>query len=88
MAEPAEEAAEMTTPARVRVCAIPSMYANRAIPVVLNITATICNFKKENEQNSSTNGTMAFFGTYSRFSYDKYSLFWITLNKKEQKLFN
>ena len=41
MAEPAEEAAEMTTPARVRVCAIPSMYANRAIPVVLNITATI-----------------------------------------------
>ena len=84
MAEPAEEAAEMTTPARVRVCAIPSMYANRAIPVVLNITATIFNFKKENEQNSSTNGTMAFF----RFSCDEYSLFWITLNKKEQKLFN
>ena len=46
MADPAADAAANTTPAKVLVSLIPSIYAKSAIPVVLRITATICNGTK------------------------------------------
>ena len=41
-AEPAAAAAPSTTPPSVRVCDMPSIYASNAMPVLLNITAMIC----------------------------------------------
>ena len=48
MAEPAEAAAARTTPPKVGVWLIPSIYARRAMPVFPNITATICNSRERN----------------------------------------